>query len=79
VGHQCWEHLEAVVYGLTRCTLENMQSCKTSLNGIQLSFLYQVDSNSPATLHKHAKLHASSSHSFAFQEASLVQEVGDMV
>jgi len=44
-----------------------------------VSFLYQVDSNSPATLHKHAKLHASSSHSFAFQEASLVQEVGDMV
>lgn len=34
--------------------------------------------DSPRRLHKHATLHASSSHSFACQEAALVQEVADM-
>ena len=33
---------------------------------------------SPTRLRKHAKLHASLSHSFASQEAALVQEVADM-
>lgn len=33
---------------------------------------------SPARLHKHAKLHIFSSHSFASPQASLVQEVADM-
>lgn len=33
---------------------------------------------SPARLHKHAKLHIFSSHSFASPQASLAQEVADM-
>ena len=64
--------------------LAKARSCYTHANPTQnfhqCRIIQGLDKKriSPAGLHKHAKLHSSSSHSFASQEASLVQEVAYM-
>lgn len=40
--------------------------------------IHEAETTSPSRLHKHAKLHVSLFHSFASQEAFLVQEVVNM-